>query len=243
MPKATPSGPMLPLLSNRVVGVDPELHSGLRLNRDAGFGFAARAQFVPLGLDEIEAAAQDCPVLFTAGSVLHQGGNLFVEADGAWKRATYIPAYVRAFPFVLVKTQDSNEVFLGMDPDASDFNSAEGDPLFNDDKPSKALNEAIALTSAVRNSLLASEEFAHTLDQAGLLELEEATINFTNGGTALVRGFKVEKLSDETFLSWRRRNWIPPIYAHLFSMRSWARLMEAAAAQLDLGSASSLATA
>jgi hypothetical protein len=51
----------------------------------------------------------------------------------------------------------------------------------------------------------------------------------------VVRGFKVikrdrlEKVNDETFLAWRRRNWIPAIYAHLVSARRWVRLMDEAA--------------
>ena len=82
------------------------MHGKLRLDRSVGFGFAARAQFMSLGLEEIEAAAQHYPILFTAGAEptvigllgLQHGSNLFVEADGNWKRDSYIPAYVRAFP-------------------------------------------------------------------------------------------------------------------------------------------------
>src|SRR5262245_28680185 len=96
----------LPLFFNKIVGVDPKLHGKLKIDRGTGFGFAAGAQFVPLGLEEIPAAAQDYPVLFTSDPQpiviallgLHQGSNLFVGADRSWKPDTYIPAYVRAFP-------------------------------------------------------------------------------------------------------------------------------------------------
>ena len=42
--------PGLPLFFNRIVGVDPEMHSGLRLDRSTGYGYAAVAQSVPVGL-------------------------------------------------------------------------------------------------------------------------------------------------------------------------------------------------
>jgi len=240
---AAPPAAGLPLFFNTIVGVDPKLHGKLRPDRDAGFGFAAGAQFVPLGFEEIKAAAHDYPILFTATAEpiaiallgLQQGSNLFVQADGSWKPDTYIPAYVRAFPFVCLSSGSSNELYLGMEPDAPCLSRETGEPLFDGQKPSKVLNEAIALTAAVRNNLVMTEQFARTLDQAGLLEQEEAKIEFTNGGSAIVRGFKVlkrdrfEKVNDETYLDWRRRKWIPAIYAHLYSASRWMRLMQAAA--------------
>jgi hypothetical protein len=33
-------------------------------------------------------------------------------------------------------------------------------------------------------------------------------------------------LPDDVFLDWRRRGWMPLVYAHLMSMTSWASLVE-----------------
>jgi hypothetical protein len=101
----------LPLFFKRVVGVNPAMHAGLRLDRSTGLGFAAAAQSVPLGLGEIEAAAQHYPVLFTSGPTptpvallgLREGSNLFLRPDGSWQSDAYVPAYVRAFPFIFLK--------------------------------------------------------------------------------------------------------------------------------------------
>ena len=77
--------------------------------------------------------------------------------------------------------------------------------------------------------------FARALDAAGLLEEEEATVNFTGGGQARIRGFKLLKqerlaeLDDTTFLEWRRMGWVAAIYAHLYSVGRWGRLIERAA--------------
>jgi hypothetical protein len=243
MPETNSPTPQLPLLFNRIVGVDPKVHGKLRLDRDGGFGFAANAQFVPLGLEEIEAAARDYPVLFTGDTQptaiallgLQSGQNLFVQHDGSWRPETYIPAYVRAFPFVFVASATSADLLLGMEPDAACLGADRGKPLFEGDKPTEALNEAIALTAALRQNLLAAEELARMLDQAGLLEPEEAKIDFAAGGSAVVRGFKVlkrerlDRVNDQTFLEWRRRNWLPAIYAQIASTGRWLRLMEAAA--------------
>ena len=88
---ATPQ-PALPLFFKRVVGVNPALHPELRLDRTTGFAFAASAQSVPLGLSELEIAAQHYPILFTGGAEplpvallgLREGSNLFVDSDGKW---------------------------------------------------------------------------------------------------------------------------------------------------------------
>jgi hypothetical protein len=234
----------LPLFFGRVVGVNPTSHGTLRLDRSAGFGFSAAAQAVPLGLGEFAAASQHFPILFTAGANpspvallgLSQGKNLFVQPDGAWRVDTYVPAYVRAFPFVFVEDAHTKSVYVGMEPDAACIGEESGLRLFEDNTPTPVLNEAVAFCSALRDNLTAGVAFARALDAAGLLEEEEATINFTQGGAARIRGFKIlkperlDRVSDAVFLEWRHRGWIPALYAHLHSAAQWGRLIELAAA-------------
>jgi hypothetical protein len=246
-PTAAPTkqaGPAMPLFFNRVVGVNPALHGGLRLDRGTGYGFSAKGQSVPLGLGEMEAAAQHFPILFASGPNpapvallgLGEGFNLFVRPDGSWRPDTYIPAYIRAFPFVFVEDAGKKTVYVGMEPDAACLQGTSGAALFEDGKPTAALNEAIGFCTSFRDNLAAAGAFARALDEAGLLEEEEATVNFTAGGGARVRGFKIVKperldqVSDATYLDWRRRGWIGAIYAHLYSSARWSRLIELAAA-------------
>ena len=229
----------LPLFYRRVVGVNPATHPELRLDRSTGFGFAAGAQSVPLGLAEIELAAQHYPVLFTSGPEpmpvallgLREGRNLFVSAGGDWLVDSYIPGYVRAFPFIFVQDSASQSLFVAMEPDAAALNTGSGTRLFEDKQPTPALNEAIAVCTALRDAVAAATVFGRALDAAGLLEDEEATISFKSGGVARVRGFKLVKpdrlarLDDDVFLDWRRMGWIAAIYAHLYSTGRWERLI------------------
>jgi hypothetical protein len=242
-PAAT--APVMPLFFKRVVGVNPALHAGLRLDRGTGYGFTSTAQSVPLGLSEFEAASQHFPILFTAGPTpapvallgLADAVNLFVQPDGAWRADSYVPAYVRAFPFIFVEDSGTKSVYVGMEPDAASLGTDSGTPLFEDGKPTGALNEAVAFCSAFRDNLSASAAFGRALQDNNLLEEEEATVNFTAGGTAKIRGFKIiradrlDQVSDEIYLDWRRRGWIAAIYAHLHSAARWGRLIEFAAAR------------
>jgi hypothetical protein len=233
----------MPLFFTRVVGINPAEHSGLKLDRATGYGFAAKTQAVPLGIGEMDAAAQFYPILFTTGAApipvallgLREGNNLFVMPDGSWRPECYVPAYVRAFPFIFVEDASRNTTFVGIEPDAASLRKDTGVPLFEDGQPSRALTEQVNFCSSLRDNLVAAGLFARALDTAGLLSEEEANITFTAGGNARVRGFKlmlpekIEQADDATFLEWRRRGWIAAVYAHVHSAGRWARLIDLAA--------------
>jgi hypothetical protein len=233
----------MPLFFSRVVGVNPELHGGLRLDRSAGFAYAAAAASIPLGLGEFTLAARHYPIVFAAGPTpapvalvgLNELGNLFVKPDGTWQGDAYLPAYVRSFPFVFVEDGAQNTTYVAMEGDAACLSPTQGDPLFEDGKPTATLSDAVRFCAALRDNLAAAATFAAALDAAGLLQEEEAQVNFTAGGSSRVRGFKViradrlDQVPDETFLDWRRRGWLAPIYAQLHANANWARLIDLAA--------------
>jgi hypothetical protein len=237
--KTTPAAP-LPLFFKRVVGVNPQLHGHLKLDRAVGYAFATKAQSVPIGLTEFDAVAQHYPILFTTGANpvpvallgLREGENLFVRQDGTWQTDAYVPAYVRAFPFIFVEDAENKSVVVGMEPDAEQIRPDRGQPLFEDGRPSPALNEAVGFCQAFREAVASAANFGRALEAAKLLEEEEATVNFTVGGTARIRGFKILKperlaeVDDMTFLDWRRMGYLNAVYAHLFSAGRWGRLIE-----------------
>jgi hypothetical protein len=236
----TPPAQPMPLFFSRVVGVNPQLHSHLKLDRSVGYGFAAKAQSVPIGLTEFDAAAQHYPILFTTGPNpvpvvllgLRDGDNLFVRPDGSWLTDAYVPAYVRSFPFIFVEDAANKSLVVGIEPDADHLRPDTGQPLFEDGRPSPALNEAVGFCQAFREAVNAAANFGRALEAAKLLEEEEATVNFTAGGTARIRGFKIVKperladVDDATFLDWRRMGYLNAVYAHLFSAGRWGRLID-----------------
>jgi hypothetical protein len=240
---AAPPAPAMPLFFTRVVGVNPSIHAGKRLDRGVGYAFARRAQSVPIGLGEFDMVAQHYPIVFASGPNptplallgLAEGANLFVEADGSWRRDAYVPAYVRAYPFIFVEDPNTRTVYVGMEEGAECIRDDGGQPMFEDGKPTPALTESINFCMAFRDNLNAANAFARALDEQGLLEEEEASVTFTAGGGTRIRGFKVlrgdrlDRVGDDTFIDWRRRGWIGPVYAHMHSAGRWSRLIELAA--------------
>ena len=235
----------MPLFFSKVIGVNPTENPDLRLDRSAGYRFAAAAQWIPIGLAEFEAASRCYPILFTAGPEpvpvvlvgLDARGNLFIDKNGAWRPDAYIPAYVRSFPFVLIDDQNSGATYIGMETGAEAFRNPDGVRLFEDGKPTQVLNEAVALCTSSRSNINAATAMARALAAEGLLEEEEAAVTFTGGGELRVRGFQLLRadrlaaVSDTTFLEWRQRGWLGAIYAHLHSAGSWAKLIELASAE------------
>lgn len=237
----------LPLFYSRIVPLDARIHGGLKLNRAAGFSFATSASAVPVGVAEFAAASQSYPILFTSGPdpvpvVLlgaRPGENLFVSNDGTWQPESYIPAYARAYPFIFIEDGNSKQLFLGVEADAKSLDPSIGIPLFEGDKPSPGLNEVLAFCGAYREALQATRIFGKALEDAGLMEDYEATINFAKGGAVRINGFRVvsrkkfDALDSATFLEFRRKGWLDAIYAHFFSAGRWNRIVDLAAAKRD----------
>jgi hypothetical protein len=229
----------LPLFFSRLASVSPKLHGHLRLER-GNFRFAAKVQAVPIGLTEFEIVAQHFPILFTSGAnpvpvallSLSEGHNLFVQPDGQWLKEAYIPAYVRSFPFICVEDVQTRTLVTAIEQTAEQLSPDRGQPLFEDGRPTPALNEAVAFSQAFREAATSAANFARALDAAKLLADEEATVNFTAGGSTRILGFKLVKperlaeVDDATFLDWRRMGFLNAIYAHLHSAGRWARLID-----------------
>jgi SapC len=225
----------LPLFHKNIVPLDPLRHGALKLDRSTGHGYAAAAEIVPIGLGEFDAAAQSYPILFAGEPQpiavvvlgIAKGWNLFVNAEGVWMPGANVPALVRAYPFVFIAEAGGGSLALGIEADAVCLGAETGLPLFEDGKPTAGLSEAVSLCQACEQSLADAAGFAAALDEAGVLVPKEATIEAKTGGTARIAGFKTvdpERLAavpDAVFLDWRRRHWLPPLFAHLFSAANW----------------------
>lgn len=157
----------------RVEVLNRELHAGLRLRRSADIRYAAGLRDCPIVVDEFREAAKTYPIVFArdeAGQLMALAvmgfpgtGNLWVDADGLWRPANHIPAYVRRYPFAAVESE--GQFFLGLDMDFEGVGAEDGEPLFEaDGAPTPALAQAGAFI----------DEFlqAHGRTQAFLAELE-----------------------------------------------------------------------
>jgi SapC len=237
--------PQLPMFFHGIVPLDPSKHGKLKMQRGRDYGFARETNAVPIALHEAAAASADYPLVFGAkgnAALLAIVGyrdreNLFLEPDGAWRAGTYVPAYVRNYPFAFIETPN-NQLVLGIDPQAALLGAA-GEPLFNNSaQPSPPLNQAIELCKSLFGSLRATGEMLAALEARDLLVENSALIEFKTGGSARLGGFRVidpqkfDALDDATFLDWRKRGWLGAIYAHFNAAGRWSRIVDLGAAAL-----------
>ncbi len=79
-----------------------------------------RLHAMPLSLSEFEPACRDYPIVFVSGDDgdtfnamvvlgMQVKQNLFILTDGMWDRRTYLPAYVRRYPFCMSRVTVDGE--------------------------------------------------------------------------------------------------------------------------------------
>ncbi len=230
----TPMGP-LPLFYRQPQVVTAERHGKAGLKESAGYGFARDTNSVPLGADEILVAQAHFPIVFTesnpplAVAVLGLGDsrNVFVNADGSWRTGTYIPAYIRRYPFILAKAGKPGEAMLAIDEAAENYVPDGGRRLFEGAVPTPLARQAAQFCQAFQTQFDLTRAFGEALAAADVLVARRADVRRSDGRTLSLQRFRVidearfDALPDELFLRWRRAGWLGLAYSHLLSMRRW----------------------
>ena len=238
-----PTPPQLPLFYSRPVPVDANRHKGKSLRDNPGYAFSARANSVPVSGAEFALVQRHYPIVFTGKDTmvpaavvgLRADENLFVRADGTWVPLTYIPAYVRRYPFVFIEAPGS-QLILAID-EGGGFVVDEGKlPLFDDaGKPTDLVKGALQFCGAYQGNHKATAEYVAALKANDLLvdNQAQATIAGTErlslGGFQIVDEGRFKKLPAATLEEWRDKGWLAWTYAHLLSFACWNALANLAA--------------
>jgi hypothetical protein len=232
-----------PLFFADLAALDTERHRSLTLPvQRKNFAFAADAHLLPLTVAEVGAAVRHYPVVFVqqgeitalvALTGLPNAGNRFVDARGEWRAGTYIPAYVRGYPFIAVRPAPGAELIIAFDPDAADFKVRNGQPLIGSDgQPGEQLKGILAFHGEYH----ALNERTHALTAALKAEgvLEEGQINVQLpgntqaapiGGFLVVSEARLRALPAAALKRLMDADAIGLAYAHLLSMNNLTNLV------------------
>lgn len=224
--------------------LDAGLHRHLSVRPNSGFAFAAGLAAVPLGVNEIPLAARHYPIVLPnepgaplAVTGLRNGQNLFVSESGQWRAHTYVPAYVRRYPFIFASVKPE-QLILCVDEAASCLTQDDGIRLFDDDgQQSEHLRRTVEFVSAFQGYHVAATQFAEALIEAQLVDTVEVNVGLQSGeklrldGLRTVRESALDALPDSLVAEWHRRKWLALSYAMLLSQNNWAVLLEYAAEQ------------
>lgn len=232
----------LPLLYKSLVPLTPERHGALRLKPRRDYAVASAANAIPLTIDEFPRAMQDSPIVIASQESptpvalvgLTRGKNDCVTPEGDWKKGTYIPAYLRRYPFAFLKeTPDADRHILCADLSASVFTEApdEGAPLFEDGKPTKITEGALDFCKRYTE---AAERTRALMQKAKDLDLvDPSTVTLAQGkekrkidGFCIISEEKLRQLEDADIVSLVRTGAYNMFVAQQLSLSNFSSLAD-----------------
>jgi hypothetical protein len=233
----------LPQFYKRPVALNARGHRHAGIQAHPGYGFAAAALSVPVHVNEFADAVRDYPIVFTDKGTpaplailgVEAGRNLFVDEDGAWKADTWLPLYVRRYPFIAVGTAGTAAMSLAIDMGSGLFapRAVEGRdlPLFDaDGQLALASLAGVELCSAWNEGVSMTTAFGNALVESGLLRPGRIELALAGGRKQVIDGYlevneaAFRALPAETVTLWHARGWLDLVTLHLASQRNWARL-------------------
>jgi hypothetical protein len=230
-----PPSQALPIFYGSLEPLSSNVHGNYRSKPTDRAPFLASNHAVPITIDEFVSVQRFFPIVFSVGENpvplalmgLNEGINVAVDDEGKPLGETYMPAYVRRYPFMLARlSPDAQELSLCFDPTSGlvgDFE--EGEALFDGDKPSETTNAVLKFCEEFELSAQRTVAFMTELKTSGLLMDGEVSIQPTGAEQPFVyRGFqmvneeKLRELEGDELKRMNQNGMLPLILAHLFSM-------------------------
>ena len=241
---ATSSG--MPLFYQKPQVLHFDAHKDMGVVSSTDYSFTANATAIPLSVSEFMPVIRHYPIVFidAEGAVpvaitgIKQGRNLMVGADGAWEKNTYIPAYIRRYPFILVQAPDDKDrrilAFETTSGRVKPLSEApEATPLFKaDGQPSEAIQPMMQLCELYHQHRAHDADFLQAVMAADILVSRHADFEFSDKSHYRLDGFQVvdperyRALPVKTIREWNKNGWTDAIALHLASAQNWGLLLE-----------------
>ena len=242
----------LPLFYREIVPLNATQHGTLKIRQVEKSPFIAQTHAIPITVDEFGLAQRHYPIVFSIGENpipialmgLNEGVNVFLDPDGRpIDTTTYIPAYVRRYPFLLAKLNpDTDELSLCFDPTSEAVGEFDdGQPLFDGDQPSDATKAILEFCEQFETAGQRTSAFMEDVKKSGLLMDGEVAIQpegyqqpFIYRGFQMIDEEKLRELRGDELRKMNQNGMLPLLYAHMFSL---AQMREVFARQLGQGKA------
>jgi len=218
-------GGRLPLFYKNPVLLSRARHGKMSFKPLKDYSFARDVNSVPVHIGEFPLVVRHYPIVFTktppvaAVAILGiaKGQNLFVDEQGRWKEDTYIPAYVRRYPFILQDNPMEQKLALCIDEGADAFEMNGSQPFFQDNDIADVTRRALSFCDEFRNLMEISSTFCEFLEKDGVLE-----------DFRIIDEAKFDKLPDKRILQYRKRKFLHPAYLQMVSINNWLVLSDLA---------------
>lgn len=216
-------------------------HAGLGLSAVARpFDFVHTARAMPLVTVEFPAAQRDYPIVFsdtdTPAPLAVLGVvddlNLFVDESGNWDSACYIPSYVRCYPISFAAAPD-DKLAVVIDRAAAAVSEQPEIPFFDGGNLSEQMQSRVDFSSRYHAEARRTRAFCQRLQELQLLHTQQLMHRPRAGGEerpigryTAVDSEKLASLGAEALRDLHADGSLSAIYAHIFSLQNWNRLLD-----------------
>lgn len=227
-------------MTAKIVALNNEAHKDIKIKVSESYDQAKNQHISLLVVHEFAKAAIDYPVVFVkdpesgqfravAMLGLEPNENLFYSRT-KWK-GTYVPANLRAYPFLLGGDENAEQLTLCMDESSKLVNKKDGEILFKEDgSETDFLNKRKEFLSQLIEQNRVTHLFIKFLTDNELLSPQSLSLKLEDGsghdlnGLYTINEKKLNSLSDEVYLEIRKRGYMGPIYSQLASMNQLQNL-------------------
>ncbi len=231
---------------SKPTALNSELHRHIKIAKVTDYKFAKQLNSSVLTGYEFFEAAKYYPIVFSKTpteeimpvAVLGVTDNAFTDEQGVWKENSYIPAFIRRYPYIPAKTDDkTGDLLVAVDSAYKGFDAEEGDRLFDDEgKNTPALDRAVEFLKAYNAQFEVTKQFINRLKELKLFAAVDANIKSADGKSYVMKNLlvidetKMLKLEDKQLLSLTKMNnnqrgYIAWIYAHIFSLNNFVKVI------------------
>jgi len=232
---ATAPNTSLPVLYQQLVPLSSNEHKDWKARTADSAPWLKDHHAFPITVDEFAMAQRYYPIVFSAGENpvplalmgLNDGVNMFIDDEGRLTGRTYVPAYIRRYPFLLARLRpDSEDLSLCFDPTSETIGAFEdGQPLFENGEPSELVKNVLGFCEQWEQSWQKTGAFIKEIQDAKLLidgevaiQPPEAAQPYIYRGFQMVDENKLRDLRGDTLRKMNSSGLLPLVYAHLYSL-------------------------
>jgi hypothetical protein len=221
-----------PLFYKKAEPLDFARHGKLGVKANSDLDFAKIATTVFLTAPEFAVASRNYPIVFSNNPEpaplailgVRNFANLFVK-DGQWTPNTYVPAYVRRYPFIFMETPDKSKLVLCIDAESDAIEENGARKFFSESgELTEFTNNALQFCKSYQQEYEQTRQMVALLKKHDLLVNRQAEITLSDGRKSAITDFlavdeqRLGELSDKAFLELRRGGVLPLVYFHLMSL-------------------------
>jgi len=233
---------VMPPFYNNVVPLSSERHKGWSFEKVKDYRFTEKANLVYLSCVEFRKASREFPVVFVGSEAevipaallgIHASENLFLKENGEWD-SSYIPAYVRRYPFIAANIDDNTDrLLLSVDEGYSGLNQeGRGERLYSESGEQTDYIKGIStFLSNFQVEHTRTTRFCEHLVAYGLLEPMTAKVTVSGEKPIILKGFyvvsyaKLKALTPENLAKLLQEDELGLVFSHLSSLDQFEPLV------------------